>query len=102
MKRNLLKNKKGDIPITILVIGVLTICLFAVFSFYFSDRAVRKNLGDISAVEESAIIKEKISVYREIGFSNDEINEIFGIKKDAIGNYVLLNKGSLLVKNYVD
>lgn len=102
MKRNLLTNKRGDIPITILVIGVLTICIFAVFSFYFSDRAIRKNLGDIGLIEESAILKEKILVYRELGFSSDEIDEIFGIKKDAIGNYILLNKGSLSVKNYVD
>ena len=41
------KNKKGNIPITILVIGVVAICVLALGSFAFSSFKLNKsfNLG---------------------------------------------------------
>lgn len=32
--KNIIKNKRGDIPITILVIAVVVLCVMALFSFY--------------------------------------------------------------------
>ena len=94
----MLDQRKGDIPITILVFGVLTICLIAILSFYFSDRAVKNNFDSIGLIEQAVVIKEKISFYENLGFSEDEISKIFEIKSDAIGRYFILKEDRISVR----
>ena len=35
--KKILSNKRGDIPITILVIGVIAVCILTIFSFFNSS-----------------------------------------------------------------
>jgi hypothetical protein len=98
MIKNLLQNKRGDIPITIFVIGVLAICILAIFSFYSSDRNVKDDFSSISAIEKVLIVKEKISLYEDFGFTQEEIKEIFNIKDDIQGRYITAEEGPLLVR----
>ena len=92
-------NKRGDIPITILVIGVLAICSLAIFSFYFSDRDAKNSFNSIEVIEKILVKKEKISLYKEsLGFTQEEIDEIFNIKSDIQGRYITAKKGSLFVR----
>ena len=66
-------NKRGDIPVTILVMGVVAICILTIVSFYISDRAAKKGF-DIELVEKAAIMGEKISFYKEsLGFSEAQV-----------------------------
>lgn len=99
MIKNLLKNKRGDIPITILVIGVLAICALAIFSFYFSDRSVKSVLSSVDVIEKILITKEKISLYKEsLEFTQEEIEEIFWIREDIQGRYITAKQGPLSVR----
>ena len=87
-------NKRGDIPITILVIGVLAICTLAIFSFYFSDRSVKNSFNSVDVIEKILVTKEKISLYEEsFGFTQEEIEEIFNIKEDIQGKYITAQQG---------
>ena len=65
MKKNKLKinmNRRGDIPITFLVIGVILVCCIAVFSFLSSTIKIRNSLIGINLVEKlNSQIEEKIS-----------------------------------------
>jgi len=100
MLKNLLKNKRGDIPITIFVIGVLAICILAIFSFYSSKRDVESDFSSLSAIEKVLITKEKISFYNEsLEFTQEQMKEIFGIKDDLDFQvkYITAREGSLLV-----
>lgn len=45
-------NRRGDIPVTILVIGVLFICGLALFSFYNSNVKVRNSFVGIKLMED--------------------------------------------------
>ncbi len=85
--RKIIKNKKGDLPITILVIGIVAICVMAIFSFYFSDRRVKQDINDMGIVEEAAIMKEKILFYENLGFNEEEIKEEFGIKSETFEGF---------------
>lgn len=99
MIKNLLKNKRGDIPITILVIGILAICTLAIFSFYFSNRGVKSGFSSISVIERVLVTKEKISFYnKNLEFTQDEIKELFNIQEDIQGKYITVEDGSLLVR----
>jgi len=42
----ILKNKKGDISITILVLGIMAIFSIALFTIYSLDKKQSKNLDD--------------------------------------------------------
>lgn len=92
------RNKRGDIPVTILVIGVVAICMLAIVSFYISDRNAKKGF-DVELIEKAAITGEKISFYKEsLGFSDAEIEKIFGVKQDALGKHILLEKEGIRVR----
>jgi len=99
MTKNLSRNKKGDIPITILVIGVLAICVLAIFSFSISKQGIENGLSSVSVIEEISTTKEKISFYSEsLGFTQEQIKEIFYIKEDIQGKYITAEKGPISVR----
>jgi hypothetical protein len=91
-------NRRGDIPVTILVIGVLAVCLLAFLSFYISDRATKNTLKSIDIVEKVSLEKEKISVYSNIGMSQSEIEILLGVKTDVQGKFIQLEQEGILCK----
>jgi flagellar basal body-associated protein FliL len=48
-------NKKGDLPVTILVIGVLVVCTLALISFFHSSSKVGKAFSGINLIEEANV-----------------------------------------------
>jgi hypothetical protein len=64
-------NKRGDLPIIILVIGVITICGLAIFSFITSDKLGRTDDLGIELFEEINSKVEKFNLYVGIGDSID-------------------------------
>jgi hypothetical protein len=104
MTKNLVKNKKGDITITIFVIGVLALCILAIFSFSISKQGIENGLGSVSIIEEISTTKEKISFYSEsLGFTQEQIKEIFYIKEEILPGdktirYITAEKGPISVR----
>ncbi len=45
-------NKRGDIPMTILVIGIILICCIAIISFFSSTIKERSSLEGITLIEK--------------------------------------------------
>ena len=90
-------NKRGDIPVTILVLGVLAICLFAIFSFYTSDGNVKEDFQVVGAVEEASLVRERIELHRNLGFEEAEIKEIFGIEKEGGRDFITIQKDKINV-----
>ena len=92
-------SKRGDVPVTILVIGVIVICFLAVLSFYISNKRVADSFKNIGFVEQASVIGEKISLYKEsLGFSDAEITEVFGIKTDPLRRAILLEDKHISVR----
>jgi hypothetical protein len=48
----MINNKRGDIPVTILVVGVVFICAIALMSFIASSISIRKSFTGIALVEQ--------------------------------------------------
>jgi len=101
--KKLIKNKKGDIPITILVIGILAICGLTVFSFYLSIGKAQEGLGSFDAVEKTVINMEKMSLYRNLGLDEGEIGKLFEVKSEADGQrrYIGVEREGIAVKYYL-
>ena len=92
-------NKKGDVPVVILVIGVLAICILAIVSFYISDRTTKKGFDQIGLVDKVAVEQEKIAVYTSMGMNQVEIDKLLNVETDIIeGRYIQLEQGSLKVR----
>ncbi len=71
MKNKLIKNKKADVPIMILVIGVIAICILAILSFFNSDSSFKSNTG-VEVIEEINADVEEFYFYVNAGFSEEE------------------------------
>ncbi|MEK6926325.1 MAG: hypothetical protein AABW50_03540 [Nanoarchaeota archaeon] len=67
-------NKRGDVPVMILVLGVFLICAIALLSFYFVNFKALKNFQGYLAVEEANSLAEEYTFYKSIGL-NQEISE---------------------------
>ncbi len=87
-------------PITIFVLGVLAVCGLVIFSFYLSNNDVVEGLKMTEIVGTSVIEKEKISLYRELGFSEDEIEEFSLIELDGAGRRHIYIEGEGITVRY--
>ena len=67
-----LNNKKGNIPIIILVLGVLIVCGLALLSFYNSNLKVSNNFVGVKLIEK---LSSQIEVNQYQGKSVDGLNE---------------------------
>ena len=68
------KNNRGDIPITILVIGVFVVCTLAILSFFASSISMRSSYVGIDIIED---FNEKIEK-GELDNPYKEINKPWG------------------------
>ena len=92
-----MKNKKGDIPVTILVLGIVAVCILAIVSFYVSSLKVQKNF-DIQIVKEIKLVREKADLYGNLGFTKEEIDSALNISYDSQGRYIFLDRGTISVR----
>ena len=56
------KNRRGDVPVTILVLGVFVVCTLALVSFINSDRNSERSFIGIKIMEEANINIEKYNL----------------------------------------
>ncbi|MBU2616802.1 MAG: hypothetical protein KKB79_02365 [Nanoarchaeota archaeon] len=94
-------NKKGEVPVVILVVGVLAICALTIFSFYTSSRAIRNGLDSVGVVDEAVISAKRIEFYQEAGVSESDLEVLFGIESDELGRYILSEGEGVSVKFYL-
>tara|TARA_Y100000296_G_scaffold10775_1_gene12473 strand:+ start:68 stop:451 length:384 start_codon:yes stop_codon:yes gene_type:complete len=81
-------NKKADISITILVIGVVAACGLAIFSFYSSGISMKSDFFGLEIIEKINSISEEIEFYENSDINKDpfKIMDVFtqGISQNNI------------------
>ena len=77
------KNKRGDLPVTILVIGVILVSALALFSFLTSSFSSGQSFEGISEMEELNAKIDSYYFYKNSGVSEDRINEALGITEEG-------------------
>lgn len=87
--KKLIKNKKGDIPITILVIGIFAVCTLAILSFKFMDIKITKGFYEsIEAIEEMNSQIQEYYFYKNAQVGDSDIEKFLNIK----GGYIEIEK----------
>lgn len=69
----ILKNKSGNISITILVIGVLVLCTLAILSFYMSSQKFSGNFLKLNLLYDTNTLLRNINFYSKIPNGNEII-----------------------------
>jgi len=78
MKSKLIqKNKKGDVAITILVIGVFVISTFAILSFVLSEFSYGNSFVGISVMQKVNAAIDEYNFYKNNGVSSEVIDSEF-------------------------
>lgn len=95
MKTKFIKNKKADIPITILVIMIVAICVLAILSFVGSETKVKSNYLGVELIEEINADVEKFYFYLNAGFLEDEAAEKIGA--EIVDNRLIIEKEKNLI-----
>ena len=82
-------NRRGDIPVTILVLGVLIICGLALLSFFSAGNHGRESFGGLGLVEE-------INSQVEEALFDGENPEGLKLEKKSGKRFLLFGKQKLL------
>jgi len=93
------RDKRGDIPITILVIGIILVCAIAIFSFFSSTIKARNSFVGIGFVEKlnSQIEEKSFAGQNPAGlYLEDKVNQgfLFWKKEVVLFSVEYKNRGS--------
>jgi hypothetical protein len=70
-----MKNKKANLPITILVIGIVALCGLTILSFIISIKKFPSEEWGFELVEKVKIDLDKFYFYKNVGFIDEEAAE---------------------------
>jgi len=90
-----MKNKKADVPVMILVLGVLAICGVVLLSFELSMSRFQEDFIGVGVVETARAVAEEIKIDEEKNFGQFPKPEYTIKKKDR---EVRIRTGKLLVE----
>jgi flagellar basal body-associated protein FliL len=90
---NFKKNKKADMPITILVLLVVAVCTMAVLSFFYSKAKTQSDYLGANLIEEINADIEKFYFYMNAGFSEKESAE--KINAEVIGTNLVFIRSKI-------
>lgn len=100
-----MKNKRGDIPVTILVIGVFAICALAIFSFLYSTKQVQNNFVGVGLIETVLAVEEEIRFddFSELGrFSEKQILSLDNAAPGEVEIEVDTSQSFQIIGTYLD
>jgi hypothetical protein len=73
----MMKNKKGEISVTILVIGVIVLSALAMFTFFVSDYRLSNSFVGVGVMEKMNAAVDEYLFYQNVGASPDKIRGYF-------------------------
>ncbi len=96
------KNKRGDVPVMILVLGVFAICALVIISIIEVESDKQKYSSGVLEMDEMNSKIEMYNFYQSIKMPEEKINELLEVKTDSSGkNYISVEKIGFVVKYYI-
>ena len=84
-----MKNKRGDISITLLVIGVFAVCTLAIVTFLLHEEVNSGEFANLEIIEDLHSKAEDFYFYINSGLSSEEAAEKIGA--DIQNNRLILS-----------
>lgn len=73
------RNKKGDLPVTLLVIGIFALCGFALLTFFISDFKTSNSFVGVSVLQKVNTNADEYLFYKNNGASDETLRQRFKI-----------------------
>jgi len=92
MKNKIFKNKskRSNVPIILFVIGVFTICAFALLTFFLSDFNMANSFVGIDVMKTLSAQHEEYSYYLDQGVPEMRADSYFNVSQDVGGKYLVM------------
>lgn len=87
-------NRKGDIPITVLVVGVFAVCALALFTFFVADFEMSNSFVGLKIMEEMNSQIDEYLFYKNSGKPEGILNQLFPIIVEDGVEYIKISKSS--------
>ena len=87
MNRKNLGSKGGDLPVTLLVIGIFALCGFALLTFFISDFEVTNSFVGINVVEKMVSDVDEYLFYKNKGMSEATLFSLFSLTEEFDNKY---------------
>lgn len=95
-------NKRGDVSITILVIGVFVVCTLAILSFIFYTQINQGNFVNTEIFENLSSSVDNFYFYVNSGLTADEASQKIGAKLEGNNLVFDATEKSISVQYIVD
>jgi len=89
-----MRGKKGDVPITILVIGVFGVCSLALLTFFISDFNISNSFVGLDVMAKMNTQIDEYNYYQLRGISTDKIQSYYRLIEEDGKKYLYLEKHS--------
>jgi len=66
-----MKNRRGDIPVTLFVLMVVLICILTILSFSYSKIKSQDSFFGVGLIETVKSVSEEVSFYEKTQFTSD-------------------------------
>lgn len=76
-----MKNKKGDIPTIVLVIGIFAVCAIGIISFFIADFHISNSFVGVQIMQRFNAQVEEYNFYLNQGISPNNLKGKFNITK---------------------
>jgi len=86
------KNNKGEVPITILVIGVFAICSLALFTFFVADFKMGNSFVGVSIMHKMDAAVDEYNFYKNSGIYSDIVDGFFPVLEVGQKKYLYFYK----------
>ena len=73
-----IKSKKGDLPITLLVIGIFALLAFALLTFFIADFKTSNSFVSIDVMQKINSMADEYLFYKNQGMDEATLELIFG------------------------
>lgn len=85
-------NNKGNIPVTMLVIGVFALCSLALLTFFVSDFRVSNTFVGIQVMQEMSGALDEYNFYKSEGVPVDTIEKFYNLTEKDGRKYFYFDK----------
>lgn len=93
----LIKNKRGDIAVTLLVVGIVAVCVAALVSFQISKTRVQSSFINPDVLSNISVQMENFYLYINSGISEQQAANLIGAKLN--GNRLTIHREQAGVMN---
>lgn len=76
------RNKKGDLPVTLLVLGIFALCGFALLTFFISDFKTNNSFVGISVLQKINSNADQYLFYKNQGISQENLVKFFNLTEE--------------------